>query len=530
MRDNSNKLSLLLFKCVTFLSLTVTIDCAENNIIAGPTLVFRGTEIISETMDNAWVVSAMVVTKKNDKMPPDLTYLNQNNSPETIEFLNVIKDSPFEFLRYTMRIKMTTAEQKISYKIGAETGEFYVPGSHDTPHILYTSCNDMDKEGTDRNWGSVLMQHNEKPIHLGLGGGDQIYCDGILDIPDIKSLLAQNDNNTTFVRTLFSEDLAKEVLNFYINNYIRYLQHPAYKKILSSVPHLNMNDDHEIFDGWGSYPVMLQNCEVMTGIFQIAQQVYLGFQHHMQESEAQEKYGYLIGTTRFQKNNRHFNRQSFSFLREVNSCAILGLDHRGERTREKILSQGVYDEIYTALGNISSQCKHLLLMVGVPIVFPDVSATHSFFDAADPYSDHNTLFKKISHSFVTAITGKDAFGLSEPTDDIVYDHWECKEHIAERDNFIRKIMQFANNRFLEKKPIRISLLSGDIHLAAAGAISPERPIDRIAQNPFFIMQLISSGIGSKWESAFLLKLLELTAAKKQYIEKNDNTGPILRYV
>ena len=39
-------------------------------------------------------------------------------------------------------------------------------------------------------------------------------------------------------------------------------------------------DDHDIFDGWGSYPDTIQNCPVFQGCFQAAKRFYLLFQQH----------------------------------------------------------------------------------------------------------------------------------------------------------------------------------------------------------------------------------------------------------
>ena len=39
-------------------------------------------------------------------------------------------------------------------------------------------------------------------------------------------------------------------------------------------------DDHDIFDGWGSYPDTLQNCPVFQGCYQAALRFYLLFQQH----------------------------------------------------------------------------------------------------------------------------------------------------------------------------------------------------------------------------------------------------------
>ena len=43
-------------------------------------------------------------------------------------------------------------------------------------------------------------------------------------------------------------------------------------------------DDHDIFDGWGSYPDGLQNCPVFQGCYQAAKRFYLLFQQHTTEA------------------------------------------------------------------------------------------------------------------------------------------------------------------------------------------------------------------------------------------------------
>lgn len=49
-----------------------------------------------------------------------------------------------------------------------------------------------------------------------------------------------------------------------------------------------MWDDHDIFDGWGSYPERLQLCPMFKGLFSVARRFYLLFQHHTTLPRAQE--------------------------------------------------------------------------------------------------------------------------------------------------------------------------------------------------------------------------------------------------
>lgn len=43
---------------------------------------------------------------------------------------------------------------------------------------------------------------------------------------------------------------------------------------------LNTWDDHDIFDGWGSYPPHLQNCSAFGQVFRLAKKMYAAFQMH----------------------------------------------------------------------------------------------------------------------------------------------------------------------------------------------------------------------------------------------------------
>ena len=48
-------------------------------------------------------------------------------------------------------------------------------------------------------------------------------------------------------------------------------------------------DDHDIFDGWGSYPDTLQNCPVFQGCYQAAKRFYLLFQQHTTAERARQE-------------------------------------------------------------------------------------------------------------------------------------------------------------------------------------------------------------------------------------------------
>ena len=65
-----------------------------------------------------------------------------------------------------------------------------------------------------------------------------------------------------------------------------------------------MWDDHDIFDGAGSYPPLLHDSPMMMGLFMAAQKMRLLFQHH---------------TTMAEKAREHqlFGHQGYNFIRSL---------------------------------------------------------------------------------------------------------------------------------------------------------------------------------------------------------------------
>ena len=60
---------------------------------------------------------------------------------------------------------------------------------------------------------------------------------------------------------------------------------------------LNTWDDHEIFDGWGSYPPHLQNCSAFATVFKLAKRMYAAFQLHT-TVKTQKSDGYFTAQAR----------------------------------------------------------------------------------------------------------------------------------------------------------------------------------------------------------------------------------------
>jgi hypothetical protein len=62
---------------------------------------------------------------------------------------------------------------------------------------------------------------------------------------------------------------------------------------------------------------------------------------------------------------------------------FLALDCRGERTKFEICSQSSYDTVFKHLNSMMpSTVKHLLVLTGVPLIYPRLTLFEHFMDGA----------------------------------------------------------------------------------------------------------------------------------------------------
>lgn len=118
------------------------------------------------------------------------------------------------------------------------------------------------------------------PGLLRVGGGDQIYNDSIrIDGPlrewtSISNPKKRRDHD-------FSESFRRQCDRYYLENYIEWYCKPEFALVNSQVPQLNIWDDHDIIDGYGSYVDSFMRCDMFKGIGGCAYKYYMLFQHHL---------------------------------------------------------------------------------------------------------------------------------------------------------------------------------------------------------------------------------------------------------
>lgn len=478
----------------------------EKHLLLGPVLSFRGIG-----KGDLWKVTALVGLKAGAAVPN--LQVDGKACPAPKELLAINGD---RYLRYDVSCKVLKNERTVSYGIpGGLTWNMTVPGKDFSPRMAYVSCNGFSDPAvmrkiirtSDAVWEDLLYSHDRKlrrepgagevklldkeqlwhekrihdkglqRFHLMLMGGDQIYFDSIWeDITALRQWVAlprkaQLDFKVT-------KALEREIEAYYLGLYKqRWL--PIDRKpwssataaldagaAMASMPTVMMWDDHDIFDGWGSYSCEMQNCQLFQTLFRYARRAFWVFQ--MQH--AQEDLPELEDTTPpgFSRQDPMFKpipwgkvlakdtlalplldgQPGFSSAYSIGAVTIVAADLRTERSRTQVMGSDTWRQVKGWMGNLesgpigpqpSNRCQHLLFMSSVPVVHPKLPLAELFLD-------------KFGQDHVTDSNADD-----------LKDHWSHDDHEGERKRLLEVLSTLARD-----KKIRVSLVSGDVHVAAWG--------------------------------------------------------------
>lgn len=402
----------------------------------GPVLRFAGYDAKTKT----WNLTALVVSSAD---PGPLKYgAAKPASPKEIW-----RQGNRAAYRYSFQAKLATKPSTLTYQVGGKSFDISLPAAGIPPQIAYGSCNGFSslkamKQVKDNNylWKVMMQRHGMVPYHLLMLGGDQVYADSMwetLSTMKAWSKLSFDEANAA----PFSAAMQAELAEFYFDLYTDRWAQPEVAAALATIPTIMMWDDHDIVDGWGSYLVERQGCQVFDGLWKNARHAFLVFQQHSDGKTLE---------------NALSAEQGFSFAYQVGSVAILAIDMRSERTIKQVLTLEHWSKIYAWMESLKG-VEHLLLMSSIPVVYPG-------FDT------------------VERVLGMWP-GQQELEDDL-RDHWNSRPHKGERLRLIHRLLTLAQD-----KGIRPTIISGDVHVGALGQIETVQKGRSLVIN-----QLISSGI------------------------------------
>lgn len=428
----------------------------------GPVLSFRGTSAAGD-----WKVSALIGIDSNAKIPV-LTFDGTQTKPPMV----LLEHAGKTYLRYDLSCKQKKDERRVEYKIKgvAQSWTFTVPGKGYAPRLAYVSCNGFSDPSALRKliksehavWEDLLCNHDKevRPVgyqldkeqlwheprthgkgnqrfHLLLMGGDQIYFDSIWeDLKELKGWIGlPRDKQLAFD---VSEDLDKKIEDYYLGLYsTRWLpvERQPWGSVersldaplgMASMPTVMMWDDHDIFDGWGSYSVEMQRSPLFQRLFFHARRAFWVFQmQHAAEMLPELKLRTdisvrsddpLFESIEWSKALKAdklglplLDKQpGFTFTHSLGPLQLVVADLRTERSHEQVLGPHTWGAVHQYLNAIAQNdrkhpgvgCQHLLFMSSVPVVHPKLSLAEAFMDSfgsehvldssADDLKDHWT--------------------------------------------------------------------------------------------------------------------------------------------
>lgn len=245
-------------------------------IVCGPLLNYRHME------DGRWHGSVLVVIKGGGTevlFQPSLIIRRvgvANELPSTTEQANgaaddkdggsrvesqrLYSDSRNTFWSFDIIVPMEGVEVKYEYFIPElrystdykpKVNSFFIPATNESMRLMFHSCNGFSV-GTDEEawsgaclWRDVMRKHEVAPYHVMLGGGDQIYNDGIrVNGPlrpwtEIRNPQKRRDYP-------FPDKLRAECDDYYLKNYIRWYNTEPFSTANGQIPQLNIWDDHDV--------------------------------------------------------------------------------------------------------------------------------------------------------------------------------------------------------------------------------------------------------------------------------------------
>jgi hypothetical protein len=447
----------------------------------GPVLSFRGYDPATQR----WNLTALVVA---DAAPADLAVPGEAG----IKAEPLWKVGSRTAYRYSFSFPVQAQASTGSYKVFGKSYDVAIPAAGVSPAMAYASCNGFSSEKLKKNitdkyclWRVMAYKHGlplapndssspgkvwpkvEKPApyHLLLLGGDQVYADGMWEIEGpMKEWLAlswQEGNEAQAPAAM-----RKWLDEFYFDLYTTDWSLPEVREMLARVPSIAMWDDHDLIDGWGSYPSERQNSDVFGAIWKSGSKAFAVFQQHLKDGELHPG---AIGATR-PGQQLPITTGAFSFGCVVGGIAILAIDMRSQRTQKQwIIRDEHWKEIYEWIDNLPQGQSHLLVMSSIPVVYPGFDTIENILGL---FPGHQDL------------------------EDDLRDHWNSEPHRGERVRLINRLLGVRSD-------LRPLIVSGDVHVAALGVIESTRPQSKQTA----INQLISSGIVHPGPGAVVLLAL-----------------------
>ena len=307
--------------------------------------------------------------------------------------------------------------------------------------LAYASCNgqehgDFDRPEPHRNamWRRLLEDHARAPFALLIHGGDQIYAD-----QDAKSHPLTRDWPDRLPREVTAAqmlDVQNGLRRAFMARYVRLMASPTFAAVTARIPSLAMWDDHDICDGWGSLERSRTRSAIGQGLFGVARQMFLLFQHGATEADIPALFADPEGI-------------SLGWHHRFPGFDIVAPDLRSERGRRQILGPRGWAMMESLRDGPVPE--HVFLVSTVPLLGPRLSIVERLLMLVPSMQKY---------------------------EDDLRDQWQSRAHREEWQRMLTLCLSL-----LERGGV--TALSGEIHLATQA---------RMRGGARDLVQLIASGI------------------------------------
>ncbi|KZT44122.1 hypothetical protein SISSUDRAFT_1111790 [Sistotremastrum suecicum HHB10207 ss-3] len=380
----------------------------------------------------------------------------------------------FTFWRFMYQIPLADREMNVRYRINqGPQYDFWVPGRQQNMRWAAHSCNgfsagvDPDDfrrgkfaSGFDPVWSDLLERHSRVPYHVLIGGGDQLYCDALIKEPEMQEWVRLKTARDRIGCSL-SDEIKTAIDRFFFNHYCNAFQKGAFAKANGAIPMVNMLDDHDLIDGFGSYPDDIQSAPVFSRIGERGYFYYLLFQCFIVDSVDGTDLGYshVNPSIIFGGLGPYIKAPSHSFLTYLGPRVyMLLLDCRAERRKNQVCSEVEYRMVFDRLDKLPPEVDHLVVLLGIPIAYPRMNFLENALESK--FNPLVALGK--AHSFgLTKFVNR--FNAEAELLDDLNDHWTASAHKKERNWLVQQLQEYAR-----RTRTRVTFLSGDVHCAAVG--------------------------------------------------------------
>lgn len=175
--------------------------------VFGPYLRFNNWDINT----GLWTGSVMIVAHHSATNRPFLNYNSSTAGSQCSEGVLLETYGQHNFWRFSLGIPLGQQPQVFTYSLNYGPGasippsgnyDVHLPAQDQPWHWGFHSCSGFSLSVTQSEWGGVaplwndlLDQHRASPIHLVVGGGDQLYNDALFKVSLLSKIPASHTHN-----------------------------------------------------------------------------------------------------------------------------------------------------------------------------------------------------------------------------------------------------------------------------------------------------------------------------------------------